>query len=257
MGDYSRRRDTDDDMTPPGAMDTHATTWREEYTNGAYWQKNPNWHVEDSGWKAKQILRIIRKNGLTPATICEVGCGAGEVLRQLQNHMDPQCRFWGYEVSPQAFELCRPRANERLHFRLKDIRQERETFFDVILLIDVIEHLEDYFAFLRDIKPKADYKVLHIPLDASILNVWRVSPLLRLRASVGHIHYFTRETALAVMSDVGYEVIDSWYTLGSIELPVKSFTARIAKPIRTLLFSTHQDFAARLMGGFSLMVLAR
>jgi ubiquinone/menaquinone biosynthesis C-methylase UbiE len=54
------------------------------YTNGDYIKKNPTWHVENSAWKAEQILTMLSKHNLTPQTICEVGCGAGEILAQLQ-----------------------------------------------------------------------------------------------------------------------------------------------------------------------------
>ncbi len=115
------------------------------YTSGEYAAKHPTWDTEHSSWKAKQIMRMMARNNIVPKTICEVGCGAGEILKQLQEKMDSDCTFWGYEISPQAFELCKDRANEKLHFKLADIKQEQDTIFDVILLMDVIEHLEDYF----------------------------------------------------------------------------------------------------------------
>ncbi len=83
----------------------------EMYTSGEYLEKNPTWHVEESPWKAKQIMRLIRRNGIAPDTICEAGCGAGEVLNQLQGKMAATCSFWGYEISPQAFALSESRAN--------------------------------------------------------------------------------------------------------------------------------------------------
>ena len=73
------------------------------YTGGAYLANNPTWHVEASHWKAAQILRMMQRNGLRPRTVCEVGCGAGEILRQLQLSMATDCLFLGYEISPQAF----------------------------------------------------------------------------------------------------------------------------------------------------------
>lgn len=39
-----------------------------------------------------------------------------------------------------------------------------------------------------------------------------------MRRSVGHIHYFTKETALALLEDTGYRVIDHGYTWGATEL---------------------------------------
>ena len=54
------------------------------YNDGGYLSENPDWHVGDSPWKAQQIHKIIDRNKLSPRTICEVGCGAGEILRQLR-----------------------------------------------------------------------------------------------------------------------------------------------------------------------------
>ncbi len=79
------------------------------YKSGEYLEKNPTWHVEESSWKAKQIMRMLARNSIAPGTICEVGCGAGEVLKQLQAKMDAACSLWGYEISPQALELARSR----------------------------------------------------------------------------------------------------------------------------------------------------
>lgn len=227
------------------------------YTKGDYLKKNPTWDAEDSPWKARQIIRMIKKNDINPRSICEVGCGAGEILKQLQLKMDKECVFRGYEISPQALELCKKKANERLNFELKDILKEENAFFDLILLIDVIEHLEDYPDFLRKIKPKSRYKIFHIPLDLSVQTVLRDKRLLRDRESVGHIHYFTKSIALQVLKDAGYELVDFFYTPSHIELRPRSLLSRIARFPRKLFFAIHKDLTVRLAGGFSLMVLAR
>src|SRR5437667_11573148 len=88
----------------------------EVYISGDYLLKNPDWHVEESLWKAERIWEMLVRNQLKPTTVCEIGCGAGEVLRQLQLRAENSCSFWGFDISPQALELCRQRANEHLHF---------------------------------------------------------------------------------------------------------------------------------------------
>ena len=48
------------------------------YTDGTYLKQNPNWHQDDSAWKADHILSLLKRNGVeAPGSICEVGCGAG------------------------------------------------------------------------------------------------------------------------------------------------------------------------------------
>ena len=91
------------------------------YTSGNYLEKNPLWHTEESSWKAEHVMRMINRHKISARTICEVGCGAGEVLKQLQRRLDDECDFLGCNVSPQAIELCRSRANEKLQFELGDV----------------------------------------------------------------------------------------------------------------------------------------
>lgn len=232
----------------------------ELYTSGAYLEKWPSWHVEESPWRARQVMRMMVRNNLVPKTICEVGCGAGEILKQLQARMTDDCMFWGYEISPQAFELAKTRVNERLHFHLADFRQEQDVFFDLILIIDVIEHVEDCFGFLRDIKPKGFYKIVHIPLDLTAKAILR-GQLVKVRADHGHIHYFTKDTALQTLKDAGYEVLDHFYTSPAIDLPTRGTMNELRRSLmklpRKLLFAIHEDLAARVLGGWSLLVLAK
>ncbi len=227
----------------------------EMYVSGAYLEKNPTWHVEESPWKAMQVLDLLKRSGVTPATICEVGCGAGEVLAQLQAHMDPKCTFWGYDISPQALQLAEPRANERIHFELADFTAVTDVYYDLILVLDVIEHLENYFSFLRDLKPKSRYKIIHLPLDLSVQSLLRGKALPGVRKAYGHIHYFTKDVALQMLSDVGFEIVDYFYAPRSIGL-ANTLAKKLAIPPRVLLFAIHKDLAVRVLGGYSLMILA-
>jgi cyclopropane fatty-acyl-phospholipid synthase-like methyltransferase len=228
----------------------------ELYTSGVYLGKNPSWHVEESPWKVRHIMPMMKRHHLKPGTICEVGCGAGEVLKLLQTRMSDTCTFWGYDISPQAIEMCKAKANDRLQFKLADFTQEQGVFFDLLLVLDVIEHLEDYFSFLRDIRRKGDYKILHIPLDLSVQTILRRNGLPKVREAYGHVHYFTKDTALQVLRDVGYNILDYCYTARAIEQPTHEIPRNLMKLPRKLLFSINKDLAARILGGWSLLVLA-
>ena len=48
--------------------------------HGEYLRNNPAWHVEDSSWKARQVMKMLNRNSLNPKTVAEAGCGAGEIL---------------------------------------------------------------------------------------------------------------------------------------------------------------------------------
>jgi cyclopropane fatty-acyl-phospholipid synthase-like methyltransferase len=228
---------------------------RNPYVDGEYAAKNPLWHVDESAFKARHILRMLERHALEPRTIGEVGCGAGEVLRLLQAKMDRGCRFWGYDIAPHALEMCRSRANDRLQFKLADIREDDTAFFDLMLVLDVFEHVEDYLGFLNGIRSKSEFKIFHIPLDLSVQAVLRKRGLLKRREVHRHLHYFTKETALETLRDAGYDVLDHVFTPRCIELGNET-AQKVARLPRRLCFAIHRDLTVRVLGGYSLLVLA-
>jgi SAM-dependent methyltransferase len=199
------------------------------YQDGTYLEKNPTWHQEDSPWKANQVAKMLRNNNIVPSTMCDIGCGAGGILKCLANMYGGEVVLVGYDVSPQAIELCRKNEQRNLSYFAKDPFDEGDVKFDVVLSMDVFEHVEDYVGFLRKVKKKGTYKIFHIPLDLSVQSVLRSSQLLKGRRLAGHIHYFTKETALATLQDAGYELMDYVYTRGSIDLPKNSWKINLMK----------------------------
>jgi SAM-dependent methyltransferase len=225
------------------------------YTDGTYLRKNPGWHADDSAWKARHVARLLARNAIVPATVCEIGCGAGQILRHLSGELATGTRFFGYEISPDAYRLCSRRNGGNFAFKLGNLLEE-PAHFDVVMALDVFEHVEDCFAFLRKLRGKARHKVFHIPLDLSALSVVRPRKLLDMRRSVGHIHYFTKDTALALLEDTGYRVTEHCYTSGATELEGLGWKTRLLKGPRQALYAMDPDTAARVLGGYSLLVLA-
>jgi SAM-dependent methyltransferase len=226
------------------------------YTDGTYLRNNPEWHADESAWKAEHVARLLERNAVAPATVCEVGCGAGEILASLKRRLPPGTRFTGWDISPNAYALCSRKGAPGLEFRLGDLIQAQD-HYDVLMAIDVFEHVEDYFGFLRGLRARATHKIFHIPLELSALWVARGEPLLRQRRAVGHIHHFCKETALATLEDTGYRVIDHFYTSGATDLAGYGWKSNLLKWPRKAIYSMDQDAAARLLGGYSLMVLAQ
>jgi len=225
----------------------------ERYSNGEYLLKNPTFHLEDSPWKAGQIRRAIIRYGLHPRTVAEIGCGAGEILVQLAREM-PDVQFSGYELSPQGYALAATRASERLEYFNTDMLDERREF-DLVLCIDVFEHVEDCLGFLRRLRARGRSFLFHVPLDMNVQMVLRSSPLLGVRNSVGHLHYFSKQTALATLEDAGYRVKGWFYTPNGADRP-KSRKARLLQLPRKACFAFHGELTARILGGYSLMIWA-
>jgi hypothetical protein len=120
------------------------------YVNGQYAHSNPDWLQNDSPWKTGQILQMMTRNAVAARSVCEIGCGAGEILASLQGQLPPDTCFKGFEP-PHAFQIAARKANPRLSF-VNAVRPDDGEHFDLALLIDVIEHIDDYLGVLNSLR---------------------------------------------------------------------------------------------------------
>lgn len=225
------------------------------YLGAAYLQSNPSWDSEDSPWKAGKVREILAANKVQPRSIVDVGCGAGIVLAELQ-HAYPQVRLAGFDIAPDAERFwVQPRASG-IELTVGDFTAVSTDAFDVLLALDVLEHLQDPFAFLSRIRGRAEHYVFHFPLDLSAASVLRETPLLHVRQKVGHVHYYTRNLALALLDDCGYHVVDARYTGAAFTAPQRSLKTWLASLPRRVARMANPDWGIRLFGGETLMVLA-
>lgn len=236
-------------------MTLHETGNLSRYLDERYLAANADWHQDDSAWKFNHILTILDRNRIAPATLCEVGCGAGGIVELLARHW-PASRVEGYEISPHAYAMCAGRQAPNLSFT-QGSPFDGEARFDVAMAIDVIEHVEDPFAFARALGRISTHQVLHIPLDMNALAVARGWVIDNARNDIGHLHYFTQSTALSLLQESGLEVLDHFYTPWAIDQAGKTLKKRLAAWPRRVAFGVAPHAVVRLIGGWSLMVLTR
>jgi SAM-dependent methyltransferase len=229
-----------------------------QYINGEYLKKVEDWHEEDSYWKSHKVLEMIRKHKLDPSSIYDIGCGAGEVLAEMQKNMGVGLDFRGFDISPQAMSIASKKENSSLKFYNEDYLESTVNPPDLLLLLDVFEHISDYRGYLDSLRKKAARIIFHIPLDIAAKEVIRKSDyMIYMHHKYGHLHFFTKETALAALSDLGYEVIDYFYT---DELDLVG-SPRWVKPmlsygIKKVMFRLNPEFTASFFNGYNLLVLA-
>jgi SAM-dependent methyltransferase len=226
------------------------------YINKEYLQKNPTWHDEDSPWKASQIIELLGRKKITFNKVAEIGCGAGGVVKALANHLGDGRQFKGFDISPEAIGLAEKHRRPGLSFSCEDMLVSSE-YYDLLLVIDVIEHIPDYLGFTAKCQTKARYKIYHIPLDIHVSSVLRARFVVG-RRTVGHLHYFSAESALDTLTDTGHKVIDYIYTDGGVALAQlhPSFRRTLANLPRQFVGFFSKKLSARWFGGYSLLVLA-
>jgi SAM-dependent methyltransferase len=119
-------------------------------------RERATWHGRRHPW---EISRVLALNGIleeleidADTRILDVGCGDGYAAHHLLKEMSTR-RVVGLDIHLEAHEIAvleRSRADRRqIYFnRWEDLRGER---FDLILLLDVVEHVEDDVGFLARI----------------------------------------------------------------------------------------------------------
>jgi SAM-dependent methyltransferase len=221
------------------------------YNDGRYLSNNPTWHENDASWKASQVLSLLGDRNFRPESIIDVGCGTGGVLEFIADAL-VGTRLVGYDLSEQAIGMVE--RSSRIELRVGTPEEVHE-HYDLLLSLDVFEHVEDYIGFLRSLRPIADWFLFHIPLDSSAQSVLREKPLLAVRDTVGHLHYFTRGTALASLETAGFKVACERLLFPN-DLPNRRMKTKIANIPRNLGRHLRPELSARLLGGSTLLVLA-
>jgi predicted TPR repeat methyltransferase len=224
------------------------------YKDGSYSQNNPDWHGADAGWKANKIAKVLKTSSIAFETCIEVGCGTGLVLEHLAQHF-PGKSYSGYDISRDAAVFWKDRSKD-IAFYSSNLLETQHTA-DVILLIDVFEHVPDYMGFLKALREHAEHFVFHVPLDMHVSGLLR-DRQIHARSKVGHLHYFSQATALATLRDCGYELISASLThLSQETVEGVSRRTRVANVLRRSIQAISPGLAAKLLGGYSLLVVCK
>lgn len=228
------------------------------YRSGEYWSKNESFHEEDGHYKAEHCFRMLKKYGVPeePLRVLDIGCGSGRFLYDLSEMMEGE--FLGIDVSDQSIGSAIAKHNRKnLSYQRKELAQV-EGMFDLVTMNDVFEHVDDYIGFLRSARPLGKWFYFNVPLDMSAVSVLRGS-YMKWREDVGHLHYFSKDSALATLEYAGFEVVGyqyNNYVLHEVRTRPTIKNVLGALP-RLATYAFAPDFSVSALGGASLGVLCR
>lgn len=131
-------------------------------------------------------------------TVLDAGCGTGILLSQIKEKY-PTIRPTGSEYSPQGLEFARKRLPDA-DFHVLDLSKENlGKKFDLITCIDVLEHIPDDQAALKNLLVMTGgYLLLSVPLG----------PLIQVEAErMGHVHGYSRHELEGKITNAGLEIV--------------------------------------------------
>jgi SAM-dependent methyltransferase len=161
--------------------------------------------------KVDSIEQLLKRNGVIPKNILELGSGTGAVIQQCQRR-NLGTKYLAVDYAPEAIEYLRDHS-EGIEAIQADITAP--DFYihdpiDLLILSHVLEHLENPPEFLSAVKRSLRFKyaVIEVPLED--LFVPKMKSLLKDRTvnRSGHIQFFTMRTFERLISSSGFKIID-------------------------------------------------
>lgn len=158
-----------------------------------------------------RVAKLVGNN----KSVLDVGCGSGQVGKVLAEHLG--CRVSGLEIEKEACALARSRLWKVVQGdaeRMDLVASFGAATFDVILCLDVLEHMVDPWRFVSLLKPLLSSGGCII---ATVPNVTHASVLLELLAGKfiyrdlglldrNHLRFFTLETITELFESAGYRL---------------------------------------------------
>jgi SAM-dependent methyltransferase len=117
-------------------------------------------------FKLPNLMRVLPAPEQV-ASVLEIGCATGELIAAMPVRAGG--RRVGIDISEANIAAARARFPD-VEFRCGDFRDSNGSHFDVVVLSDVLEHVPDDAAFLRDAAALADTVLLNLPLEDNWLN---------------------------------------------------------------------------------------
>lgn len=206
------------------------------------------------------VLSVIENRAKVPhgASILDAGCGTGGFASHLSQLYKPVC----LDTSATALEYCKKRGLTDLHNMTLDKFDPADKNIAAVTLLDVIEHIEDDSAAVKqafDILPKGGKLIASVP---AYMFLWSKHDEI-------HMHYrrYTKTQFTDLLINAGFEIEYSTYFNTFLFFPavLKRFIDKITgadkkqtapvehvSPLMNKLFTKIFRYEAKLLSKISL-----
>jgi 2-polyprenyl-3-methyl-5-hydroxy-6-metoxy-1,4-benzoquinol methylase len=156
---------------------------------------------------------LLDRIGTDARSILEFGCGEAPLGAALKARQ--RCRVVGVELDHAAAAIARKRIDDVYEGDVREIVQILDERFDWIIGGDIVEHLDDPWSFLAELRQLATpggRLLLSLP---NIANASVIADLLQGRfdyvymglTCVGHLRFFTRHSIEELLAISGWAVV--------------------------------------------------
>lgn len=142
----------------------------------------------------QRAAELVRR--AAPRTILDLGCGEGFMIEALLD-AGIDAEFTGIDLSEQAIADAKARVGARANFEVVDARKlvDDGRSFDMVMMLEVLEHIPDPAQMLPILKKLArSHVLLSVPWEPFFcgLNLMRGKNIARLGNDPEHVNHWTR-----------------------------------------------------------------
>lgn len=159
------------------------------------------------------VLRAICGSLLRPELrVAEIGCGIGLVQRQFEDRLGIPVD--GFDLNASVLQRSVSRRGRLACYDVEDRREELRASYDMVLLLDVIEHVRDADGFLDAaafLMARGGHLVVNVPASPRLFS--------RYDEAAGHLRRYTPAALLASGQSCGLEAL-AWTYWGLPLVPL-------------------------------------
>jgi SAM-dependent methyltransferase len=154
-------------------------------------------------WRHRLLVRAIKRSGVAVRRALEIGCGHGVARDMLERDFDFSVD--GCDLDPKALQLAKPGRGQLFVYDIFDQSPSLLRQYDVVFLLDVIEHILDDVAFvnaaLRHLRPRG-LCIINVPASMYLSSDYdRVA---------GHLRRYSGTDLANLLDRCGIEIQAIW-----------------------------------------------
>lgn len=218
------------------------------YTRGYFQGEQSDGYADYQGSRAelaaefRRLLLDIATAGKTKGRLLEVGCAYGYFLDEASRSFEVS----GIELAEDAAVACQARGLDVVQYADESFYTRRGPF-DLVVMLDVIEHLMDPGALLHDLyrhtRPNALLTITTGDFGSFLSRIMRRQ--WRLMTPPQHLWYFTTDAISRLLTQYGFQVIQ--ITHPAKQVPLGLIAYQVAR-----YFGLQHLVRGRLRGSISI-----
>jgi len=165
---------------------------------------------DPTAFRLSMSSRSLPKTG----KVLEIGCGAGQFIRAIKKRR-PELNCYGCDISESAIQKAKS-FGDGVEYKLsqENFLPYEDSFFDTVLIYDVLEHVENPDEILKEVKrvlKSGCQFYMFVPCEGDLLSFWNFLRKIGIgkdltRKYAGHINYFTRNGIYDILNKYEFDI---------------------------------------------------